>query len=815
MKLCICLLSFFLGIILGIAQDKPPQKRYSQGKAKLTAVILDEGTQTPLPYVNVLLKNPQGKTITGGMTSDKGRVLISDIPYGAYTLQVEFMGYQTVTKNIELTAKDTFLRLGKIFLKENIADLEEVTVVADNSTITQKIDRRVVNVGKDLTSVGTTASELLNNVPSLSVDPESGSLSMRGSGNVRVLIDGKPANVDTAILLQQIPASSIKSIEMITNPSAKYNPEGMSGILNIILHKNARSGFNGALVVGTTRGNYWRGNTSLDMNYKKDRVNFFLNYGYDKKKSDIWSYLYTVKSGSERNFKGTRDRQSHLLKAGVDINFTDKFVLEFYATQNFSKSDNVNNTVLEDKDDKKLINTDLFQDSKRNAGNYDLTLKYLFDKQGKQKIEFSNRYSKGDSPRNAAFEDNISTTDKLRNYKEILTENRSRILTNLDYTYEINDQNKLELGLEYRRDNTNNANETTQHTYLGDDGKRLPLGTTRKRDDTSFEFNRNIYSAYVNYNTQYNRFLVQAGLRFEQYNADGIFTQDTEKANYEDRIFKIYPSAFLTYELNGDNQMQVGYSLRVGRPSVRDVNPIRRWSSPKRISLGNPDLNPEFTNSFELNYNRNLKKGSFSFGGFYRNTQDNITRVNNTDKNEDEAIISTRTNMDDSHRYGLEFNGSYAITSWWRSNGSATLYVQQQKGIVDGESLSVINTQYGFRLNNSLRYSKSLRFQVSGMYRGPAQSIQSYRKSIWRLDLGGSWTVLNGKGTINLRANDIFRGFSFEFENQKPFEQNGSFNFESRTVSLGFVYIFGKKMQKKRRPKTRDGGGGDDSQGMM
>lgn len=803
-------ITVFLYSILAIAQNYPNQKKY-QSQANLSATILDETTQKPLPYINFSLKKKQGKIITGAMSDEKGKVFINKIPYGKYTLQIEFMGYETITKQLEFTSKKKFLKLGTIFIKEKTSDLEEVTVVAENSTIVQKIDRRVVNVGKDLTAVGTNASELLNNVPSLSVDPESGNVSMRGNENVRVLINGKPANMDVPTLLKTIPAASIKKIEMITNPSAKYNPEGMSGILNIILHKNARIGLNMNLTAGLTKGHHWRKNTSLNTNYKTGKVNFFANYSYNDRKSDMWSYL-AQKIGNQTtksNMKNTGIRFSHFFSGGMDFDFSEQLKIGFFVEQNFSKNNNNNNTIWLDKNGKETINTDIAQDQEGNMTNYDFSLDYHFDKEEKQKIEFSADYSENNSPRNAYFKDSIAKkanlSDNLRNYDEIRNLYRNQTFVNLDYTNEINDIHKLELGAEYRNDFVKVDNQTTQHTKLGADGKNLPVGKTRKRPDAAYDFRRNIYSAYVNYFGKYKKLLSQIGFRFEQYEADGVFRQDAEKADYRDRIFKIYPSAFLTYELNNANQIQMGYSLRVGRPEARDLNPIRRWASPKRIYRGNPNLKPEFTNSIETNYTRTLKKGSLTITGFYRNTQNRMTMVTEKDKNEEDALVIYDDNMDESHSFGFESNINCAITSWWRLNGFCNFYFNQLKGQADGEKLSVFVTYNGFRLNNNLRATKNLRFQVSGMFRGGRQRIQSYLRSVWRLDLGASWTILKGKGTINLRANDIFKGFSFKMDYQKPFESYRTFDFESRTVSLGFTYNFGKKF-KKRRPKIRESG---------
>ncbi|WP_333780790.1 TonB-dependent receptor [Tenacibaculum pacificus] len=227
--------------------------------------VIDKVSKEALPYVNIIIKNTSDKILTGGITNDDGTFSIKNISEGKNTIEIQFIGYKTVSKSITISNKNKKVSLGTISLSEDSTALDEVVVRAETSTVTQKIDRKVINVGKDLTSAGATASELLNNVQSVSVDSQSGEISLRGNSNVRVLVDGKPTNMSTAQLLQQIPSTSIKSIELITNPSAKYNPEGMSGIINIILNKGANTGFNGSINTGITQGENTRYNGSLNI----------------------------------------------------------------------------------------------------------------------------------------------------------------------------------------------------------------------------------------------------------------------------------------------------------------------------------------------------------------------------------------------------------------------------------------------------------------------------------------------------------------------------------------------------------------------
>ena len=256
------------------------QMNVSGNPGSVSGKIIDKATKEPVGYASVSIKEGE-KVITGAISQENGNFEIKNLELKAYTLEVQFIGYKTFSKAVTLSAGDKSVNVGAIAIEAEATQLEGVDVVAERSNIVQKIDRKVVNVGKDLVASGTTASEILNNVPTVSIDPQTKELSLRGNSNVRVLIDGKPSNVDPAQLLQQIPSSSIKQIELITNPSAKYNPEGMSGIINIILHKNSNNGFNGSINTGVTFGITPKTNSALNLNYKVGKVNFYTNYGFN------------------------------------------------------------------------------------------------------------------------------------------------------------------------------------------------------------------------------------------------------------------------------------------------------------------------------------------------------------------------------------------------------------------------------------------------------------------------------------------------------------------------------------------------------
>jgi outer membrane receptor protein involved in Fe transport len=780
--------------------------------------VIDETTKQALPYVSIVIKDANNKSTTGGITDDNGNFSIKQIPEGENNVEILFIGYKTETKKINITKSNTNINLGTIALKEEAAQLEEVLVIAETSTVTQKIDRKVINVGKDLTSAGATASELLNNVQSVSVDSQTGNISLRGNDNVRVLVDGKPSNIDTAQLLKQIPSTSIKSIELITNPSAKYNPEGMSGIINIVLHKNSNLGFNATVNTGVTSGLNNRFNGSLDMNFKTGKVNFFSNYGVNDGKSENEGKVVRFDNNAVQDFSFKDDRTSHLLKLGADVYINEKNTFSFYTTQNISNTLFEGNTLVT-YNNVLNSNSPMLVDSEDTSQAYNFNYTLNFDEKG-HNLELEANFSNSDSPENALYKELIHPNDLTSNYNDKVENDRKTNLINLDYTNPISENVKMEVGLEARMDDTKNNNITNQHEFVYDtNGDLIDDGNgwyaTELKGNSSFEYERKIYSGYANYNQTFNKLAVQLGARLEQYEVDGTFVKNTETATYKDEIFTVYPSAFFTYNANDKNQFQLSYSRRVDRPSIGQVNPIREWSTPTITSVGNPNLKPQFTNSYELNYTHNYEKGSVTFGTFYRKVNDNITRILNVDPLDEDKVELSYTNTASNNRYGIELSSNHKFTDWWKINASFDLYTQKESGIANGDQLEVTNNSLNFRVNNNFTATKNLRFQLFAMYRGGGESIQFKTDPMWMINSGASLNVLDGKGTISLRVNDIFKGMKFKFESENPYPQSGEFKWESRTAYVGFMYKFGGGKNSARNRKARDNNEAQGSGGFI
>ena len=771
----------------------------------ISGKVIDALTKESLPYVSIIIKDAQNKIITGGITGDNGKFNIQKIPLGKNTIEIQYIGYKTYKKIVILDKNSSSINLGTIVLEESSAQLDEIVIIAETSTITQKVDRKVINVGKDLQSAGTTAAELLNNVQSVSVDSQSGNISLRGNENVRILVDGKPTNISAAQLLQQIPSSSIKSIELITNPSAKYNPEGMSGIINIVLHKNANIGFNGNIELGLTHGDNTRTNGSINMNYKIDNVNFYMNYGANRGKRANRGDLRRLDLESRQKLNMLNDNTSDLLKLGVDYDINDKNSVSFYTTQNWSTG------MLEVLTDNVYANGDfpntlekMINDDKDKSETYNFNYNTKFNTDGHE-LDFEFNTSTATPEGSQVYTERINPLNKKLNYEVFSNNKRKNTIVNIDYTNPISKNSKIEIGAEYRTQNTKNRRDSNQEQ------ENAPALEINK-----FTYNRDIYSFYTNYNTKWNKFRLQVGARLEQYNVTGDFNKNgIAQTQYEDEIFSVYPSAFLTYNPSEKNQFQASYSRRVDRPGLNQVNPNLEWTTATMDSRGNPNLKPQFTNSFEINYTKQLKKGSITIGTFYRLVNDNISRSLSAHPTEIDRVELSYRNTDDTDAYGIEVSSNLKIAKWWRVNGSFDFYQNNENGLIDGEIIEIKNIQWNARLSQSFTATKKLRFNVFAMYRGAGQSIQFTTEPMWMVNAGSTYKVLKGKGTLSLRFNDIFKGMKFQFESEKPYPQTGKFNWESQTAYLGFSYRFGGGKNKAKTRKRRDNNEKQGSGGFM
>ncbi|WP_395046309.1 TonB-dependent receptor domain-containing protein [Flavobacterium sp.] len=792
----ICLLTICVNLQ---AQTSTPTNPVILNQGNITGKVIDKRNNEALPYASVTVKE-DGKVISGGMTKDNGSFTVDNLPLKTLKIEVVFMGYKKYETTITLSTDAKSFNLKNITLEEEAKELAEVSIVKEKSTVEQKIDRKVITVGKDLISAGATAADIMNNIPSVTVDQQNNTVSLRGNENVRIFIDGKPSNLSAAQALQQIPSTSIKQIELITNPSAKYNPEGMSGIINIVLNKNSNLGFNGNLNTGVNFGKTPKFNGSIDLNYRVNKFNFYTTYSINHGKSFNEGIIHWDKYNSTEDYNLSFNinpfQKNHFTKLGTDFYINDKNTLSFYTIQSISNPvarfingvDYVNPLT----PDKTQVQNST---GKEKNQTYNLAYKHQFEKP-ENTLDIELNYNLTTEPENSVFTDENGNLLKTNN----VSRDGKNFIANVDYVSPLNETSKIEVGLESRIDGTRNK-------FILDGNY-----------DSDFVFNRNIQSAYGNYSSQFGKWSYQLGLRLESYDVNGTFKKVSESDDtFKDYIFTFYPSAFFTYTPSDNNTFNFNYSRRVDRPNMEQVNEIRQWTGLTVEQIGNSDLKPQFTNSVEANYTRKVKIGSITSGVFFRYINDDISQVLTTNPYDSQKQLLTFTNFDHNTEYGVEVSGNLDFNKWWNTNFGVDSYFKNNKGIIEDRNGNLVEkeinaTLFNSRMNHTFKLTKDFRVIWFTMYRMGERSLQFTNKDMWKTDLGVRLNLLDGKGTLGVRYNDVFKTMKSTFHSSDPAILDGTFRWESQTVNVNFSYRFGsgknKALDRKQREKNDSQGGG-------
>ncbi|MFP9100574.1 TonB-dependent receptor domain-containing protein [Flavobacterium sp. RHBU_24] len=796
------LLMLLLGSVMTIA---------AQTQGSISGKITDKASGQALPYVSIVVKD-NGTTVASDVATDDGNFTVKNLPLKSYKVEVVFMGFKTQTVTAALTAARPSLNLGTIALTEEATTLDTVEIIKETSTIEQKIDRKVITVGRDLTTAGATASEIMNNIPSVNVDQD-GNISLRGNQNVRILIDGRPTTMDAATLLKQIPSTSIKKIELITSPSAKYNPEGMSGIINIILNKNANDGFNGSFNAGLTFGETPKYNNSLDMNYRTGKVNFFANAGTNGGKYFNGGNMQRFDTNAHTLIDVVNDNTGFLGKVGMDYYINDFNTLSVYTNQNQGSGDASILSNITYPAGSPFEN--IYQDNSLNGDNYNnsynLAFKHKFKKDG-HTLDFETNYNTTKETQNADYTTTTGTAAPVFYNDDVLDKNQN-ITANLDYVNPLNDKSTFEAGAEARLIRSDNEYQTTR------------ILANPALQNSVYSYDNDIYSAYATFGQKFSKFSYQLGLRAEHFKAYADFNRGD--STFENKYFTLYPSAFASYAINDNNTVQISYSRRVDRPSLQQTKPVREFSTPQFTSLGNQRLEPQFTNSVEANYTRTLGKGSSITGGvFYRLIDNQINRVIYPDETtpDTQDQIMSYANFGHNDSYGFEVSANYKINKWWDVQPAIDFNSISQQGTVaqlaegsDTDFVFVNKTvnanAFNARLNSNFRVNQRLSFLLFGFYRGGVDGVQNNSHPMYKIDSGARYTLLDNKMTLSLRFNDMFKNMRYGYDSTNPFPQEGEFRWESRTVYFGINYMFGagknRAMQRRQREdNTTQGSGG-------
>ena len=786
---------------------------FAQQRYTISASIQDKNSGDFLPFATITLRNPANNKLIGGAVSDERGKAIIQSSISNVEIQVDYVGFETLIFTKALSKRTD---LGSLQLTPKENQLTGIDLVGRRSDVEIRLDKRVYNVGQNLNAKGTNVSDVLENIPSLSLDLE-GNLELRGSTNVRILIDGKPSGLvglNGITALADLPAESIERVEVITAPSARYQAEGSSGIVNIILAKNTLKGLNGVFNVSGGKFDSYGANASL--NYKVGKFNFFTNSGYGDNTNLGGAYQENTympvgtydKFYERRSFD--RRRVGSNVNLGVDINLAQKTKFTFSYVINDRDGDDItsnqqNHTLLGE-DKTRSLRSEVEKD-KDVSKQLSFSLTHKFDEVG-HKLDVTIQTERIIEDE---FSDLQTQTFLPSNSLSLLEENnteerKKQFLAQLDYVWPVDKNTQFEAG--YR---STNEKQDTGFTVLNE-----IAGGTMVVDEglTNFlDYEQTIYAVYSQFGKKWNGFSFLAGLRYEHTDWTVIQKTTSEEGN---NIFDgLFPTLNIGVEFSETANLTFGYNRRLSRPGARGLNPFRSRASETSFFQGNPNLRPSYSDGFDLGFLKQFKKFSLNSSIYFTRTYEPRQRITVESgefvevNGENTAVIKRfPVNFGSQDRLGFEANSAIRWSTKWRTNISFNIFKSIDKGTYENLVLDNENESWSGNFRNNLKLPWEINTQVNVWYVGPQESAYGNRKGFGGVSLGLSKDILNDNATINLNFNDVFNNSIYrwntftesistvaEYQRRKPY------------YKLTFTYRFRQEKDRQRRGGGNYGGG--------
>lgn len=725
-------------------------------KIPIAGILSNAETGEPLPYATIVLyDSADSSMVSNALTESEGDFSMKVDP-GKYYLVCTYVGFEEkIIENVEVGFRADPKKLGVIKLMPSAVAIDEVLVSAERSKMELKLDRRVFNVGKDLANAGNNAADILNRVPSVTVDPE-GNVSLRGSQSVRILVNGKPSGLISAgeaEALQRMQGDIIESIEVITNPSARYEAEGEAGIINIILKKNQEKGVNGSF--GLTLGQPQNYGGSYSLNYRQKNLNFFSNFGMDYRKTpgggngtqrffengDLTNYFTSVEDQLRGGIGG-------YLQGGVDWSPDDKNMLTGSLLYRLGDDNNIGTVTYRDFDQNEdLLNTvvrDITEDQTSHNLEASFDYKRTFDEKDREwTVGF--RYILSDDTEIADYTQISDDAPNTLLQNSSNTEDEQNILFQTDYIHPLGENGKVEAGLRAALRTVNNNFFVKEEQS---DGSTFTLPDF----DDELKYTEDIYAAYVLGSREFGKLGLQGGLRLEYSDITAALLRSNE--SNDQNYLNLFPSLALSYKLTKENQLQLSYSRRLSRPYFRRLLPFSNFNDPRNNNIGNPNLRPEFTDSYEAGVLRYFKSGSLLSSVYYRYTTGVIEEL--ILPNDDGTAIEYPVNLSNRNAYGVEFSLNYDLADWWSVTSDLNFFRALIDGSFEGVDYSADTYAWSGGLITQFDPNEVLQFQVSFDYNAPQRTTQGRRLAVYSLDIAASLDVFSGKGTITLAGRDLF-----------------------------------------------------------
>lgn len=744
---------------------------------KVSGKVIDRETQESIFFATIAAYGADSTLIDGTSTNEQG-VFNLNLPKVFLYLEISSLGYKTF--RIERENTDNLPKPWIIELESELAQLDEIVVKEERTTTELKMDHRVINFGADLQHAGVDLLEAFEQLPEIQTDPISGTISLRGGGNVKILVNGKPSPLNNQDLLQQIGASQVEKVEIITSPSAKYQADGLTGLINIVLRKDENIGWNATANASIGTNNRYSGRLSANYGTSFLNVSTGLSFSANQFQS-TGDALRRIGSLEERqDYKTMFMGRVPSFNAGIDLFLSPKDELSLKGSFFLSAHD-LPNTYIRENVNLARTRTDFLDNYHEHYTNeYNLNYRRNFTSKG-HFLEFDyNLNANNNNLEQDIFIDDILINESRQDY-----DNRIHNIA-LDYTHPISDTWIIETGALFTRRTVSNK-------------ERIELISPADFETQQFEFASNTYALYLLSKFKWDKWNIQLGLRTEAFEGDGHI--NITSTSFEQSFTNLFPSVHFTYELGEKQQLAFGYSRRISRPSLYHINPFAFTNQSTFDREGNPDLVPEFTNNLEFTYHLNQNDFSFFSTLFYRGKTDIITSVFEIEN--DEITLMRFVNQGNADAYGVEFNIKFHRWNFWKITLNADTYWEKLKNI-NLESQN--NRQYGYSLNmkNNFKLLKRLNTDLNIRYNGRRQSINGTNRPTIRFDWSMRYKMYNNRLTASLRVTDLFNTFEFEYERlgediyelqtRKPQSQNLIF-------SLSYNIVSNKKRKNRSRKK--------------
>lgn len=791
--------------------------------------VLEEGSNLPLEFATVSITNNENTVITGGITDENGTYALKLKP-GNYTIKYEYISYKSIIKaNQDLKTNKT---LPSVYLALNTESLDEVLVRAETTEVQIRLDKKVYNIGKDITTSGATVSDALNNVPSVTVDVD-GAIALRGNQNVRILINGRPSAIagfgDTDAL-RQLPAELIEKVEVITSPSARYDAEGTAGILNIILKKDKLRGVNGSI-----QSNFsypLGGGVTTNINYRTSRFNIFNTTGInDNDAPGRANFINNFQNTSANNPLVLEDRDFDRRRRGFNTNLGIEYILteksSITASGFYRNSDNeeLNENITEEFSSLNALalTTIREEDQEEEDQNLQFSLNYTnnFNDEGHNLVidfqwETASETEKSLIREFTTFPANLALPDE----RIIQIEDQNEYLIQADYVLPIGENAQFEAG--YR-----GTFENTLTDYLLEE-QRVVNGPFFKNDSLTnvFDFTQNIHAIYTQYGNKLGNFSYLLGLRLETTTLKGEVTgTDVGNSiisdlniNFNKNLVGLFPTVNLVYELNEKENLTLGYNRRINRPRSWFVNPFPSRASEANIFQGNPNLNPAFASAFDLGYLKRWKNITLTTSVYYQYETDAFERIQeDTGFLTPNGIPIIRTipiNLSTNERIGAEAAILYNPTKWLRFNGSFNFFQFNTEGEFNGVDFGAKNLSWFTRGSVKVTLPSKIDWQTNLFYRGPENNAQTDFEGILSVDVAISKDIINDNATISFNASDLFNSrVRRAFTQTANFTSDSEFQWRVRQFNLSFVYRFNQNKKDRQNSRGNNNYSGDDFEG--